>query len=189
MTRKTLFIRLKNLVLFTNKEWKNIAEEEREGKDVINQFSLPLIGFLTLASFIGSLFNNQGFDFQTALKLSLTNFLSAYGSIYLAMLLINLAKPMFHLQTVSSKTLAFVGYAYALYFAIEILTNLFPEFYLLRILIIYTVFIIWEGVIPMFKVKEEQRTGFTLLSSLIILLIPFLLDYILKLIIPGNSVL
>lgn len=188
MTNKTLIIRLKNLVLSTSNEWKDIAEEEREGKEVISQFSLPLIGFLTLATFIGSIFNNHGFDFETALKVSLSNFLSAYGSIYVTMLLINVAKPIFHLQTISSKTLSFVGYAYGLYFAIEILTSLIPEFYLLRILILYTIFIIWEGVMPIFKVREEQRTGFALVCSIIILLTPWVLDYILKLIIPGNSV-
>lgn len=188
MTRKALFIRLKNLVLSTSNEWKNIADDKREGKDVIGQFSLPLLGFITIATFIGYSFNNQGFEFETAFKLSLSNFASAYGSIYVAMLLINLTKPIFHLQTNSSKALSFVGYAYGLYFAIEIITNLFPEFYLLRILILYTVFIVWEGVIPMFKVREEQRTGFALVCSIIILLTPWVLNYILKLIIPGNSI-
>lgn len=188
MTKTKLFIRLKNLVIRTNNEWKNIAEEERKGKEVISQFSLPLIGFLTLATFVGSLFNNHGLDFETALKVSLSNFLSTYGSIYVAMLLINVAKPIFHLQTNNSKTLSFIGYAYGLYFAIEILTNLIPEFYLLRVLMLYTIFIIWEGVMPMFKVREEQRTGFALVCSIIILFTPWVIDYILKLIIPGNSV-
>lgn len=189
MTKKSVFIRLKNLLINTNKEWKNIADEDREGKEVISKFALPLIGFLTLASFVGSLFNNQIFDFEVSIKVALTDFLSAYGSVYLSMLLINLAKPLFHLQTNTSRTLSFVGYTYGLIFGIEILTNLFPEFYLLRILVVYTLFIIWEGVAPMFKVREEQRTGFALVCSLIILVLPFLLDYLLKLIIPGNSVL
>ncbi len=188
MTRQRLLLRFKNLLIKTGNEWKDIAEDKLEGKEVINRFTLPLIALSTLATFIGNLINNEGLDFESALKVGLANFLSAFIAVHLSILIINLLKPTFHLTPDKNKTSTFVGYTYGLYLVIEIATGLIPEFYLLRILILYTVYIIWEGVVPVFKVREEQRTGFAFICALVILLIPYLLDKLLFMLIPGNSI-
>ncbi len=189
MTKKQLILRLKNLVLAPKKEWEVIAREERDGKEAIHQFSLPLIGFLTGASLLGILVNNQGFAVEFALKMALTDFLSAYGSVYLSAVLIHLVRHFFKWDSSYSQTFLFVGFAFGLTFAIKTITNLFPEFYMLRLLVLYTIYIVWEGVVPVFKIKDQQRHAFAMVCSVIILGIPFLLDYVLKLVIPGNSVL
>lgn len=188
LTKKKLMARLVNLFVKTGTEWKNIAEEDREGKDVINNFTLPLMGFSTIAIFLGSLINNEGFDFETAIKISFTSFLSIYLSVYVSMFLINAIKSFFQLPSDNSKTLIFIGYAYALYIVIELITGLIPEFFMLKILILYTIYIVWEGVVPIFNIKEEQRTGFSLICVAILLVIPFIIDKILFYLIPGNAV-
>ncbi len=188
LTRKNIVLRFRNLLVKTGNEWKDIADENKDGQEIINRFSLPLLALCTLATFLGSIFNNEGADFETALKVSLTTFLSYYGSFYLATLLINLTKPVFQFKPNRSKTLTLVAYSYGLFLALDTIVGLFPEFYPIKILVLYAAFLVWEGVVPMLEVSEEHRMGLSLISAIAIIILPFILDKVLLLIIPGNAV-
>lgn len=54
----------------------------------------------------------------------------------------------------------FVGYSSSLMFALNIVLMLLPEFFFLRIFVLYTFYIVWEGAGPYMQVEEKIRLKF-----------------------------
>lgn len=182
------FKRLLNLFIKTGSEWKNIVQEDSTGIKAVNQYATPLISICTIAAFIGSLLNRQGADFEIALKISIITFLSIYGGMFLSVLLINKTLRFFNLAENKESSYTLVAYGISVYAAISAVTQLIPEFQLLWVCVIYTGYLVSEGVSPLFKVRDEHKSGFVLLSSAILLASPFIINFVLKKIMPGFQV-
>ena len=82
----------------------------------------------------------------------------------------------------------FVGYSSALMFALNIVLILLPEFFFLRIFVLYTFYIVWEGAGPYMKIEEPERLKFVGITTAIILFTPFVIEFILSLLMPGLRV-
>lgn len=184
----SFFKRLLNLLIKTGSEWKIILQDGATGMKAMNQYATPLIAICTAAAFFGSIINRQGADFEVALKISIITFLSIYGGVFLSVLLINKSLRFFNLPDNKDSSYTLVAYGITVYTAISAIIHLIPEFVLLWVCILYTGYLVSEGVKPLFKVRDEHKSGFVLLSSFIILASPFIIHYILKLIMPGFQV-
>ena len=79
----------------------------------------------------------------------------------------------------------FVGYSSSLMFALNIVLMLLPEFFFLRIFILYTFYIVWEGAGPYMQVEENERLKFVGIATAVILLTPALIEVLLFLLMPG----
>jgi hypothetical protein len=83
--------------------------------------------------------------------------------------------------------LRFVGYSSSLMFALNIVLMLLPEFFFLRIFILYTFYIVWEGAGPYMGVEEKIRLKFVGFTTAIILLTPAVIEILLSMLMPGLS--
>ena len=79
----------------------------------------------------------------------------------------------------------FVGYSSSLVYALSIILMLLPEFFFLRIFILYTVYIVWEGSGPYMEVDEPVRLKFVGVVSAVIILAPIVIDFVLSMLMPG----
>lgn len=79
----------------------------------------------------------------------------------------------------------FVGYSSSLMFALNIVLMLLPEFFFLRIFILYTFYIVWEGAGPYMQVEENIRLKFVGIATAVILITPALIEFVLFLLMPG----
>ena len=70
----------------------------------------------------------------------------------------------------------FVGYAMGVVYFAEMLALLFPQFFLFKwMLMVYIIYIVWEGSEVVFAVEEGHRMTFTALASVAIIFSPALI--------------
>ena len=144
--------------------------------------------FSTVAAFLGVLFTRKEFDLELALKSSIRTLVSSFGGFYLGAYLMNeIWQGIFKREKDLKLWLRFVGYSSSLMFALNIVLMLLPEFFFLRIFILYTFYIVWEGAGPYMGVEEKIRLKFVGFTTAIILLTPAVIEILLSMLMPGLS--
>ncbi|MDR0794532.1 MAG: YIP1 family protein [Tannerella sp.] len=183
---RNIYKRLTEIILRPGETWDEIQQKEEKPEAFLTQFIYPLMGIIALAAFLGVFFSRKEFDFEVALKITLRTVISVTGGFFLAAFFLNeVWKGVFNQPKNISSCRLFVGYASALIFVLNIVTALLPEFFLLHIFVLYTVYIIWEGAAVYMKTGEDDRLKFTVISSLIVILTPLVIEQILRMLMPG----
>lgn len=169
------------------KAWEMLSlKEEDKEEDFLSRFIYPLIGIVTFAAFLGVLFTRKEFDVELALKSSIKTLVSAFGGFYLAAYVLNeLWMSMFKRIKDIKRWQRFVGYSSSLVYALTVVLMLLPEFFFLRIFILYTVYIVWEGAGPYMEVDEPVKLKFVGIVSAVILLAPMIIEVVLSMLMPG----
>ena len=174
---KEIFKLVVAIISQPGKAWDILTKKEEKDDEFLSRFVYPLIGFVTVAAFLGVLFTRKEFDVELALKSSIRTLVAAFGGFYLASYLLNeLWQGLFK---------RFVGYSSSLMFALNIVLMLLPEFFFLRIFVLYTFYIVWEGAGPYMQVEEKIRLKFVGIATGLILLTPWLIEVILSMLMPG----
>ena len=168
------------------KAWEMLSLKENKEEDFLSRFIYPLIGLVTLSAFLGVLFTRKEFDVELALKSSIKTLVSYFGGFYLAAYVLNeLWLSMFKRMKDMKQWQRFVGYSSSLVYALSIILMLLPEFFFLRIFILYTVYIVWEGSGPYMEDDEPVRLKFVGVVSAVIILAPIVIDFVLSMLMPG----
>lgn len=167
--------------------WRVLREKRTEDSEkFLSGYVYPFIGLIAIAGFFGILFARKEFDVQIALKSAILSSLSSFGGFYLAAYLMNEAwHSLFKREKNMKLCQSFVGYSSALMFSLNIVLSLLPEFFFLRFLVLYTVYIVWEGAIPYMEAGEAEQLKFVSYSTAIIVVTPYFLEFILGLLMPG----
>jgi cation transport ATPase len=184
---KDLFNTTVSLIFRPAEAWRELRERRTDDHDrFLSGYVYPFIGMIALAAFLGVLFAHKVFDLQIALKAVIIALLSSFGGYHVASFLINeMWRSLFRRQKDIRLCLKFVGYASSLMFSLNILFSLLPEFFFLRFLVLFTLYIVWEGAVPFMDVTEAEQFKFAGFSTILIVATPFLLEYILGLLMPG----
>lgn len=183
---KEIFRRVIAIISQPGKAWEMLVKKEEKGDEFLSRFVYPLIGLVTVAAFLGVLFTRKEFDIELALKSSIKTLVSSFGGFYLGAYLLNEVWSGFFKQEKDMKLCQrFVGYSSSMMFALNIVLMLLPEFFFLRIFILYTFYIIWEGAGPYMQVEEPARLKFAGITTVIILLTPALIEFVLFMLMPG----
>ena len=170
------------------KAWVLLAKKGEKQEEFLSRFVYPLIGFVTVAAFLGVLFTRKEFDLELALKSSIRTLVSSFGGFYLGAYLMNeIWQGLFKREKDLKLWLRFVGYSSSLMFALNIVLMLLPEFFFLRIFILYTFYIVWEGAGPYMGDEEKIRLKFVGFTTAIILLTPVVIEILLSMLMPGLS--
>ncbi len=168
------------------KAWGLLSKKEEKTEDFLSQFLYPLIGLVTITAFLGVLFTQKEFNLELALKSSIRTLVASFGGFYLAAYLLNeIWKGFFKRESDMPRWQRFVGYSSALMLALNIILTLLPEFFFLRIFVLYTFYIIWEGAGPYLGIEDHTRLKFTSMATIIILLMPLAIEMALSLLMPG----
>lgn len=56
-----------------------VSEKKEKQEEFLSRFVYPLIGFVTVAAFLGVLFTRKEFDLELALKSSIRTLVSSFG--------------------------------------------------------------------------------------------------------------
>jgi hypothetical protein len=187
---KRLFILLFTLITEPNKAWSKLAEkQENRNEGFYKSYLYPVLGWIALLSFVGTLFSIGKFDVQIALKIVIKQIAVYYGGFYLAsIVLAEWVFPRFRGTKDVFLSERFAAYSSALIYAVAMLKALFPSLFFLSLIIFYSVYMIWEGAVGYLKISEEFLVKFTVLSSIIILFFPIVLEFLIEWLIPGMKV-
>ena len=181
-----IYKQLTGLILTPGETWEKLSRQEEKQQTFLSHFIYPVIGLITLAAFLGVLFTRKEFDFEIALKITIRTFLSVSGGFFLGAYILNeVWKGAFKQAGNTYLCRMFVGYSSALMFVLNIVTALLPEFFFLNIVVLYTVYIIWEGTVIFMKANEKQRLKVTIITFFIVIVTPFVIEQVLRMLMPG----
>ena len=187
---KNLLGQLWRLIVWPAKAW-NILMSEREEKITGNDYFFktylyPIIGIVALLTFVGVFFHKKEFEIQLALRLTIKVLIALFAGFYLASFLLSKAIKRFFPANGSFRLCQrFVGYSSALIYAIYMVLAIFPDFNFLQFILLYTIYIVWEGASVYMQVPENEKSKFTAAATAIILLSPFIIEKIMFLTMPG----
>ena len=176
MKYKALFHIATLLISSPARAWEEIRLQE-DSQSVFVRFVYPMIGFCGLSVFIGW---DGTISFQFAMTQCCAVAVSLFGGYFLAAYLINTMRVrMFKMESDMPLTQQFAGYASVVLFLLQIIMGLLPDFRIIGMLLqFYTVFVVWEGASVLMKVEEKDRLRFTILSSVLLLVCPFVIQLI-----------
>ncbi len=180
---KHLFQRSKNLLISPIKEWKVIFDEKLDFNKIISDFTLPYIAVITLIVFLGSLSTHQTIDFTLALKTAVAKFSALFIGLLLSYFITLKTIPGF-IQKPKSNNIKLIAikitaYSSIILYLIQITIALIPQLYFLIGISLYTGYLVWLATdfIGEFETKD-LRIVFTIIVSLLLLLIPYLISII-----------
>ena len=149
------------LVAAPGKAWQSISSKEESQATFLNGYLYPIMGITALSVFVNLL--NDQFTLEKALKL----------------MTIDREKNPKQVQL-------FVGYTLSVYMLITIFLNLFMGmFSFLRFAPLYIIYVIWEGSKYYMDINENKRLIFVVLSSLILIFSPDIIERFMFILMPG----
>ena len=162
--------------------WEEIHLQEDRRK-VFTAFVYPMIGLCGLSVFIGALITmgwGEPQSFQYAMTQCCAVAVSLFGGYFLAAYLINgLRVRMFTMSNDIPLTQQFAGYALVVPFLLRIIIGVLPDFTIIALLLqFYIVYVVWEGSAILMNVAEKDRLRFTILSSILLIACPAVIQFI-----------
>lgn len=173
---RNLFSRLWKLVSQPASEWNSIKNEDKSFNAILADFALPLMGLNTLATFIGFIFNHQGFNLELSMKHATVVFVSLFGGLYLVFFIMGVILSVTGLKRREVMTLT--AYSSGLWYVVAFVTALIPQMVGIYIFAIYSLYIAYKGVqlyLPF--VQRSNQIIMSVLFFLLIHLIPFLIKF------------
>jgi hypothetical protein len=176
---RNLFIRLRNLVVRPVEEWQQIHRESSTFNDMLGNFALPMIGLVTLGTFVSHLINQQTFVFEVALKKALLIFTSLFGGLFIAWYIVSRTMKYFHFASSREVAGKLTLYSSAPLYVVSLIAALVPEFFFVQVLAFYSLYLSWVGVRALAGPAPEKKFVFSLVVSLSLLIVPFLIRIVL----------
>lgn len=162
--------------------WEEIRLQT-EPRRVFTAFVYPMIGLCGLSVFIGTLVD-YGWGGPQSFQLAMTRCcavaVALFGGYFLAAWLINAFCTRFlHRPSDLPGIWQFSGYALVVLFLLRIILGILPDFQIIALLLqFYTLYIVWEGSRALLDIAEAHRLRFTLVSTLLLILCPWLIEWV-----------
>ncbi len=169
---RDIFKVVTNLIFASPKTWKEIDKENYSRNLFLNQFLHPIFGIIALTSFIGGLWFSRGGNVESALKQTIISVVTVYGGYFIATYTLNELAPRFGLKKNISRFGKYVGYSSIVLYLLYIIVPLFPDFIILWLIALYTIYLVYNGAVYYVKVIEDKLVGFTLIAASLIVLSP-----------------
>ena len=172
------FSRLLNLFIIPKKEWNAIAQEETSVKSLFLYFAIPLIAACSIISFFGVLIHTKSIG--VSISQLFVSFFSLIVGLFFAAKIIILLAPNFQLTIKPYIIFQLIIYSGAAFCVFHGIAKLFsPYSFLNQICLLcelYFIRILWIGTTPLLPIAENKKPGFTIMASLLVLVLPLIFD-------------
>ena len=172
---RDIFVTVIQLIVASPAAWKEIDQEDRTPESFTGRFLYPIFGIIALASFVGGLWFTRDGDLQGALKDTIVSIVALFGGFYIASYALNEAAPRFGQKKNLPRFQQFVGYSSVVLYALYAITPFLPDFFILWLLVFYTLYLVNTGAALYLKIVPEKRVNFSILAFLLVVLTPTLI--------------
>ena len=164
------------------KAWEEIRLR-KDIREVSFEYVYPMIGLGAMAVFVGAIWERgwgSAEDYQYAMMQCAGVVVGLFGGYFLSAYLINRIR----VQMLSQRddlllSQQFAGYSMTVAFLLQIITAILPDLGIISMMLqFYVVYLVWEGSDKLLNVAEDKRTTFTVISSVILLVCPWLLHFV-----------
>lgn len=170
--------RTRNLMLTPKREWERIASETTTIKELFTKFAFPVIALCAIIASIGAYIRTE--DIIIAGSRIFVDFLALNLGLYCAAKIIILLTPNFQLQIKSETIYKLVIYSAIVFCIFHGIAQLFtPSSFLNQICLLlelYFIRILWLGTASILPIANNKRPGFTVMASLLILVLPLIFE-------------
>ena len=180
-----LFTRSWKLIADTPATWDEIAVEKSTPGSVFLHYTLPLIFICFLfSSFSGYFYaddNRVTVGFLKGLSVALSFLVANLLTYWIGVRALDHFQPNFGVK----KNIArLVFYSFCVMYLLLIITSIFPELFFLKVLNIFTAYLVWDGCRGVMGMNEDERSNFVLLVTGMIIFIPLIVRYLLQWMLP-----
>ncbi len=181
------FERLKNLIISPKEEWIHIHSETDTKKQIIVNYALPLLIMIVLCSIIGDLIFASRFvlSFMYVVTKALIMFTVGFVSMYFSAIIINELATSFNSKKNIDTTFKLVVYSFTAYLITTAFSSLLPPLGITQLFALYSIYLFWLGTSVLLETPEDNKIGFVIISSLIMIGIYTLVYLILGSILTG----
>ncbi|MDD2560410.1 MAG: hypothetical protein PHE04_07085 [Bacteroidales bacterium] len=188
---KAFFRRIWRIITAPAAAWKEITAETAENKPYLSAYFYPLLALVGLAAFLNPFIHSQeafrvelGQGIQTFIRV----FTAYFASFFLSSLVLDrLFVSWLGLTPGKIKAEKLCVYSLTPLLLVRFFTFLVKDFFFLYIFVVYTVYIVWEASGGLYEMPNRLRGRFAALTTLVIMLSPILIEFILIKLLPGLS--
>lgn len=185
---KEIFIRIYQLIMRPSAAWQKMDEQGEVAHSLFfSRFLFPVMGIAALSCFgnvLGEKFNAQ--TLEHVLRLAIVEFVKFFIGFYFLVFLLKEILPYFSVEREKEHIERFVGSLLALYMTVDIVVNILPKgFSFLEYAVLGIFYVIWTGAKIFLHIDDSKRRAFTLIVTIIVLVVPIIVERILYLMMPG----
>ncbi len=187
---KDILIRIYQLITRPSVTWQKMAEQGEAAHALFySRFLYPVMGVAALSCFcylFGNEFNSTNLEY--VLRLAIVEFVKFFIGFYFLTFILKEILPYFSLKKEKEVIERFVGSLLALYMTVDIIVNILPKgFSFLEYAILAIFYVIWTGAKFFLHIDDSRRKIFTLIVTILVLVIPIVVERTLYLIMPGMN--
>lgn len=175
---KGIFSSIFHFIFSPKKAWTLKRDEDHPV--FLNQFLYPVFGLIALATFVGGMRFLEKSDIQWALKQTIAVVTALFSGFYATSYLLNELFPKFGITKNLETAQRFIGYSSVVPYLLFFVTPLLPQFSIIWLAAIYIVVVVYIGTDVYLGVSGNKRIGFTVIASLLIVLVPALVQLLLE---------
>lgn len=170
--------RTRNLLLTPKREWERIAPEDSSTKELFRNFAFPVMAICALIASGGNYIHNK--EILVAVSKFFVDFLAFNLGLYSAAKLIILLSPNFQISIKPELIFKLVIYSASAFCIFHGIAQLFGSASFLNqiclLLELYFIRILWLGTSSILPIANSKRPGFTVMASLLILVLPLIFE-------------
>lgn len=171
--------RVKLIIMQPGNFWKSQKHKKPSHVQLLGGYFIPLVLAAALAVFLGEFFKSAHFYFAYAAGKSLRMILLFLGlyfiTVYAGGELIGRFQGEKDIRTLRK----LVIYSFTPLLVISAVTGLFPFFYVLEVLGLYSFYIFWIGARELLNIPEEQKNNYITLMIVVMFVLFIVLSIIL----------
>lgn len=171
------------LILKPEKAWQEIEYREESQEVFFNDYLYPLFGLITITTFVGSMWIGAGGGVGYALRNVIVVLTALFGGFHIGAFVMNEVYLKFEQLRDERRVRLFVGYSSAVVYLLYLVMPLIPGVEILWLLIVYTFYLVKEGVIHFLKIPGDRQSNFVLIGFGVVVLSPILIGAILGMVI------
>lgn len=171
------------LILKPRGAWKELSRKEEKLEDFYNTFLYPLFGFITVTTFVGAMWIRSGGGVPFALRDVVVVLTSLFGGFHIGAYVLDEIYQKYVEMRDERQIRLFVGYSSVVVYLLYLIMPLLPGMELLWLLIVYTFYLVKEGVIHFLKLPEDKQSSFVLISLALVVLLPIIISSLLGVVI------
>ena len=184
---ENFFNLVKSFILSPKEAWEREKEKEIESSSLIVSYIVPLALIPAISSFIGYglIGINVGFFGRVAsislgINYALTSFVGAIVGVYLSAWVIQMLSTKFGTTITMNKAVALVSYSYTPMLVAGIF-YIIPSLSILALAgSLYTMYVLYIGLVPMTGVSEEKKTSFFITTLVVMIGVYIVLTLVLE---------
>jgi len=185
---KQLYHLVYRLIASPAEAWKALSEtQDEKNEEFFKGYFYPILGIIALCAFGGEAWINvDKFALQSTLKVVIRDTIAYFGGLFLSAYLIQVATlKYFRFDADYNLCVRFTGYSSAVIYTVAALNCLSDSLIFIQIFILYTYYMVWNGVNRFITVKDDDAVKYTITTGSIILLSPYLIKALMALAMPG----